>query len=54
MLAESFGGSKGNSEYVKLTRNWPMSSAIMLDLMGHIRELETIHKVSEGEVYAIV
>ena len=43
--AASFGESDGNSEYVESAGNVPTSSAITLDLAGHIRELETIHEV---------
>ena len=49
-LAASLGGSEGNSEYVELTGKFPTILAIMLDLAGHIRKIETIHEVSEGDI----
>ena len=52
-LAASFGRSEGNSEYVKSSKNLPMSLANTPDLAGHTSELEIIHEVPEEEIYAI-
>ena len=54
MLAASFGESNGNSDYVESAENSPRSSANTPDLEGHISEMETTQKVSEGEIDAIV
>ena len=53
-LAASSGTNDGDSEYFKLTRNLPMSSANMLELVGHTREKEIMHKVSEEYIDKIV
>ena len=49
-----FGGSDGDLEYVESTRNLPTSLAIALDLAGHLINLETMYKVSEGDINTIV
>ena len=54
MSEASFGGSDGKSDYVESTENLPMSLSNTPGLKVHVRELETIHKVSEGEIDAIV
>ena len=50
----SFGGSYGESDYVELAKNSPIISSKTPDLKGHTRKLEKMHKVSEGEINAIV
>ena len=52
--AAGFGGSDGDSDYVKLAENSPTSPADMPDLKGKIVKLETMHEVSEGEMNDIV
>ena len=52
-LVASIGGSDNNSDYVKLAKNSPMSPSNTPDLVGHIRKLEGMHKVAEGELDAI-
>ena len=52
-MMASFGGSDGDSDYVELAENQPMIPANTLDLMGHISELEAMHKVLEGDIVAI-
>ena len=54
MSEASFGGSDGNSDYVKSEENSLTSLSNTPDLEGHIIELETMHKVSEGEIGTIV
>ena len=54
MLVASFGVSDGDSDYVKSAEKSPMRSANTPNLEGHISKLETMHEVSEGEIYAIV
>ena len=49
----SFGWSDGNSYYVDLAENSTTSPENTLDLVGHIRKLEVMHKVSEKEINAI-
>ena len=53
ILAASFGGSDGDSDYVKVTKNSPTSPRDTLDLAGHTSELEVMYEVSEGELDAI-
>ena len=40
-------------DYVESAENSPTSPANTLDLAGHIRELEAMHKVLEGDIVAI-
>ena len=54
MLAASFGGSDGDSDYVESDKNSPMSLASTSNLKRHISELETMNKVLKGEIDAIV
>ena len=49
----SIGGSYGDSDYVKSAKNSPTSPSNMPDLAGHIRDLEAVHEVLEGELKAI-
>ena len=44
--ADSFGGSNGDSEYVKSTKNSPLRSVNTTDLAVNISKLEMMHKVS--------
>ena len=50
----SFGGSNDNYEYFELSKNLPSSSSNILELAVHIRKLETMHKVSEGDINDII
>ena len=52
MLAASFGGSEGNSEYFKFAENSPTSSDNTRDLEGHISELETMHEVRTTLIFS--
>ena len=52
--AESFGGSDGDLDYAELAENSPTRSVNTPDFEGHIRKLETMHEVSEGEIDTIV
>ena len=52
-LAASLVGSDGDSDYVDSEEKSPMSLSNTPDLTGHIRELEAIHEVSEGDIDAI-
>ena len=45
-LAASFGGSDGNSDYVRSAKNSPTRLASKPDLEGHINELETMQEVA--------
>ena len=54
MLAASFGGNDGDSDYIELAKNSPTSPANTPDLAGHIRELEAMHEVLEGEIGTII
>ena len=45
-LAASFGGSDGNSDYVRSAKNSPTRLANKPNLEGHINELETMQEVS--------
>ena len=47
------GDSDGDSDYVELAENSPTSPANTPDLAGHIREMEEMHKVAEGELIKI-
>ena len=49
-----FGGNDGDYYYVESAENSPTSLANTPDLEGHISKLETMYKVSEGEIDAIV
>ena len=54
MLAASFGESDCNLEYIELAEISPRSFSNMPDLEGHIREMETMQEVLEGDIDAIV
>ena len=54
MSAASFGGSDGNSDYVKLAKNSPTSLANTTDLEGNISKLETMKDILEGDINSIV
>ena len=54
IVAASFGGSDGDSEYLKSTKNSPLSLANTLDLARNIRKLEIMHKVWVREIIATV
>ena len=45
MLAASFGGSDGNSDYFKSAKNSPTIPANTPDLAGHISKMEAMHEV---------
>ena len=49
----SIGGSDGDSDYVELAKNSPMSPANTPDLVGYISKLEAMHEVLEGDIDAI-
>ena len=49
----SIGGSDVDSDYVKSAEKSPMIPANTPDLMGHISELEEMHKFTEGNLSAI-
>ena len=51
--AASFGGSDGDSDYSKLSKNSPTIPADTLDLVGKIIKVEAMHDVLEGEINAI-
>ena len=53
MLVPSIGGSYGDLDYVKSAKNSPTRPANTPDLAGHIREMEAMHEVLEGELDAI-
>ena len=53
MLVASIGWSDGDSDYVELDENSPTSPANTPDLASHIRKLEAMHEVLEGELEAI-
>ena len=50
MLTDCSGESDGNSDYVELRKNSPMSSDNTPELKGHIQELQQMHKVAKVEL----
>ena len=50
MLAASFGGSDGNSDYVESDKNSPTIPYNTPDIAGHISELGGMQEVAEGEL----
>ena len=50
MLAASFEGSDGNSDYVESEKNSPTIPDNTPDIAGHISELGGMHEIAEGEL----
>ena len=53
MLATSFVGNDGNSDYVESVEKSPTSLTNTPDLEGHISKLETMYEFSQGDINAI-
>ena len=48
--AASFGGSDRDLDYVKLAKNSPTILSKTPDFTGHIRKLEAMHEILEGDI----